>query len=75
MSTAVLPAPALVQQAKASKVIETTARSEDSRLADEHPFLVVGVFLAISLAAASAFVGSILFWLATRGSGVWGVTI
>jgi hypothetical protein len=77
MSTAVIEAPVPVEQAQAFKVIETTVRSEAQapRLVDEHPFVVVGIFIAISMAAASAFVGSILFWLAIRNSGVAGVSL
>jgi hypothetical protein len=46
-----------------------------ARLVDEHPFVVVGIFIAISLAVAGTLVGSILFWLAIRYSGVLGVKI
>ena len=75
MSTAVVQEPIEVQPALT--VIETAAPVEvkAARLVDEHPFVVVGIFIAISLAVARAFVGSILFWLAIRYSGVLGVKI
>jgi hypothetical protein len=73
MSTAVVQAP--VQPARSLTVIEGTAPLEvkSSPLIDEHPFAVVGIFIVISLAAAGIFVGSIVFWLSIRYSGVLGV--
>jgi hypothetical protein len=75
MSTAVVRAPIGVQPTLA--VIETTAPVDvkTARLVDEHPFGVVGIFIAITLAVAGIFVASILFWLAIRYSGVLGVKL
>lgn len=45
-----------------------------SRFVDEHPFAVLGVFIAISMALASGFVAALAIWLyQLRYSGVFDV--
>lgn len=75
MSTAVVEAP--VQPARTLAVLQGAAPVEvkSPRTVDEHPFVVIGIFIAIALAAAGTFVGSIVFWLTIRYSGVLGVRI
>ena len=75
MSTAVVQAP--VQQAKTLSVVEkgAPALTEEVRLADDHPFVLLGVFMAIAMAGAVFFVGTVVLCLALRDSGVMHITI
>lgn len=75
MSTATVQAP--VQEAKTLSVVEKRAPvlSEEVHLADDHPFVLLGIFIAIAMTGAVLFVGTIILCLALRDSGVLGFTI
>ncbi|HSM88181.1 MAG TPA: hypothetical protein VLT16_18645 [Candidatus Limnocylindrales bacterium] len=73
MSTAAVSvekAPVAQKPAALSLVPETGVETIQQTREDFHPAVVVGIAIVIALASAVLFVGSIVFWLAVRHSGV-----
>ena len=75
MSTVAVQAPR--QDVRTLSLVEKGAPSqgEELRLTDDHPFVLLGIFIAIAMAGAITFVGTVLLCLALRDSGVLGFTV
>ncbi len=74
MSAAAVQVP--VEEPRTLTVAAAKAPAEVSEpgFTDEHPFTVVAIFIAISLAVAGTFVGWLAMWMyAVRYSGVMSV--
>jgi len=73
MSSAVMER--IVEQPKNLDLVTISPAPEvvENKWSDPHPLLPVFVAGAISLVAATTFVGSILAWLALRHSGVMAI--
>jgi hypothetical protein len=72
-TSAVIAVPVVAEPASASLMIEVvpvTAELEEVTLFDDHPLAPVFVIGAISALMTLIAVGSIIFWLAIRYSGV-----
>jgi len=69
----VIAQPVVAEPASASpmiKLVPVAAELEEITFFDDHPLVPVFVIGAISMAMALMAVGSIIFWLAIRYSGV-----
>ena len=74
MSAAAVQVP--VQETKPLTVVAAQAPVEASEpgFTDQHPFTVVAIFIAISMAVAGTFVGWLAMWMySIRYSGVMSV--
>ena len=73
MSTAVYEVPTVNSPVALQPVSPTTAqklKEQATAKAELHPLIVVGIAMSIATVGSIAFVGSIIFWLAIRHSGV-----